>query len=76
MEPNWDELKARLMAMTTKQLRQIGRSWFAGCLGGASTKAEYVGNMIAQMHHWWHHCAEWGGQDRVRNVLKDIAGVM
>ena len=72
MEPNWDEVRERLMAMTTKQLRSIGREWFNGILGGASTKADIAATMATQMRNWWLNCAEWGGRERVANVLKAI----
>ena len=71
-EPNWRELKSRLMALTMKQLRTIGRKWFMGCLGGASTKAEYVGEMVTQMRHWWRLYESEGGHDSVRGILADL----
>lgn len=71
MEPDWDDLRCRLMALTMRQLRPIGRAWFNGSLGGASTKAEYVREMVSQMRHWWH-LPDGYGRQRVRNVLADI----
>ena len=52
-EPDWEAVRARLMARTVRDLRAIGRAWFPGSLGGASAKAECVGEMVAQMRHWW-----------------------
>ena len=71
-EPNWRELKSRLMALTMKQLRPIGRKWFMGCLGGASTKAEYVDEMVTQMRHWWRLYESEGGHESVRGILADL----
>ena len=71
MEPSWDALRDHLGAMTVRELRGIGRRWFAGCLGGASTKAQIVDEMVTQLRHWWH-LPEGYGRDEVRNVLKDI----
>ena len=71
-EPNWEDVRRRLTALTMRQLRTIGRSWFAGCLGGASAKAEYVGEMVAQMRHWWRSCADEGGRERVAGVMEDM----
>ncbi len=71
-EPNWRELKARLMKLTMKQLRPIGRKWFMGFLGGASIKAEYVGKMVTKMRHWWQLYESEGGYDSVRSILADI----
>ena len=71
MEPSWDELRERLFGMTMRELRGIGRDWFAGCLGGASTKAQVVGEMVSQMRHWWY-LPDGYGRQRVANVLRDI----
>lgn len=72
MEPSWDALRDHLGVMTVKELRGIGRRWFNGTLGGASSKGAIADAMVSQMRHWWHNCAEWGGRGRVKNVLKDI----
>ena len=74
MEPSWDELRERLFGMTLRELRGIRRDWFAGSLGGASTKAQVVGEMISQMRHWWH-LPDGYGRQRVANVLRDIDAV-
>lgn len=71
MEPSWEAVRETLMAMTTAQLRPIRRDWFAGALGGASTKAQIVGEMVSQMRHWWH-LPDGYGRERVRNVLRDV----
>lgn len=71
MEPSWETVRETLMGMTTKELRGIGRRWFAGCLGGASTKAQIVDEMVSQMRHWWHLPDGYGRQD-VANVLRDV----
>jgi len=60
-----------LMNMTTAQLKPIRRDWFAGALGGASTKAQVVGEMVTQLRHWWH-LPDGYGRERVRNVLRDV----
>lgn len=72
MEPDWDYIGETLMSLTMRELRPIGKRWFNGMLGGASAKAEYVGTMVDQMRNWWRRCAEQGGQDCVRNVLRDV----
>ena len=71
MEPSWDALRDHLGAMTVRELRGIGRRWFAGCLGGASTKAQVVDEMVTQLRHWWH-LPDGYGRDEVRNVLRDV----
>lgn len=71
MEPSWDEIRERLEAMTTKQLRAIARDWFSGCLGGATTKSAIAGEMATQLRHWWH-LSDGYGRARVRNVLRDV----
>lgn len=72
MEPDWNHIKETLASMPMRMLRPIGRRWFAGALGGASAKSEYIGEMVTQMTYWWRSYAAEGGQDRVRNVMKDI----
>lgn len=57
MEPDWGEVRARLMAMPMRKLRPIGSSCLGGMLGGASTKAEYVAEMVSQMSHCWRNDA-------------------
>jgi hypothetical protein len=52
-EPDWKGINNRLMACTVKQLRELGGSWFAGMLGGESTKAGIAREMTSQMRHWW-----------------------
>lgn len=71
MEPDWTDVERRMKALTMKQLKPV-RWWFDGCLGGASTKGEVCQTMASQMRHWWNACAEWGGRDRVRNVLNEL----
>lgn len=71
MEPRWDELAERLCGLTMRELRGIGRRWFNGALGGASTKADVARTMVTQMRSWWR-MPEGYGQQRVRNVLADI----
>ena len=71
MEPDWNDVGARLMALTLKQIRRIARVWFMGCLGGASRKDETVRKMVSQMRHWWH-LPDAIGRGRVRNVLADL----
>ena len=71
MEPSWEAVRETLMGMTTKQLRAIARDWFAGCLGGASTKRDVVDAMVSQLRHWWR-LPDGYGRERVRNVLRDV----
>ena len=71
MEPSWEAVRETLMGMTVRELRGIGRRWFAGCLGGASTKAQVVGEMATQLRHWWR-LPDGYGRERVRNVLRDV----
>ena len=70
MEPDWNDVQRRMMALTVKQLKPV-RWWFGGCLGDAHTKAETVHEMAMQMRHWWN--MPFGhGRDRVNNVLRDL----
>lgn len=71
MEPSWEAVRETLMGMTTAQLKPIRRDWFAGALGGASTKAQVVGEMVSQLRHWWR-LPDGYGRERVRNVLRDV----
>lgn len=71
MEPDWTDVKKRLMALTLKEIRPIARGWFMGCLGGASRKDETVREMVSQMRHWWH-LPDAIGRGRVRNVLVEL----
>lgn len=68
MGPDWEDVERRLLAMTVKQLRELGRTWFPGCLGGESTKRGITQEMVAQMRHWWTSCGDFG-RGRVRNVM-------
>ena len=72
MEPNWDDVERRLMALKVRQLRELGRAWFCGLLGGASAKREMAQTMASQMRHWWTACADNGGRERVRKALKAL----
>ena len=69
MEPNWEDVERRLSALTVKQLRELGRTWFCGCLGGATTKRDIARTMTSQMRHWWRMDV---GRVRVRLVLKEL----
>lgn len=40
MEPDWVDLEKLLRNMTVANLRKLGRTWFMGALGGASTKRD------------------------------------
>lgn len=71
MEPSWETVRETLMAMTVKELRGIGRRWFCGALGGASSKGAIADAMVSQMRHWWH-LPDGYGRERVRNVLRDV----
>ena len=68
MEPDWDELRGRMTALTMRQLQPIKRAWFMGLLGGASSKAETVSIMVSQARYWWHE----GLNERVEHVLEDL----
>lgn len=70
MEPDWDDFERRLMALTVRELRELGRTWFAGMLGGASTKRDIAQTMTSQMRHWWRLGPD--GVLRVRRVLDAI----
>ena len=72
MEPDWAGLEKLLRSMTVVNLRKLGRTWFMGMLGGASTKRDIAQEMVAQMRHWWRSCADNGGRERVDDVLRDI----
>jgi hypothetical protein len=74
MEPNWTDIKCRMTALTLKELRPV-KGWFSGCFGGVSDKAATIGVMISQMQHWWRSCADMGGHERVKNVLKTLEEV-
>ena len=67
MEPEWEDVRARLMALPMRLIRPIGRMRFMGSMGGASAKAEYVGEMITSMRYWWDHAEN--GQEQVNDVL-------
>ena len=69
-EPNWGEVRDRMLALTLKQLKPV-KALFNGCLGGASTKGETVGEMVGQMRHWWRNC-DWQGKTRVQRVLREL----
>ena len=69
MEPNWEDVERLLLAMTVKQLRELGRTWFDGCLGGAFTKRDIAKTMTSQMRHWWRMDV---GCVRVQCVLKEL----
>lgn len=71
MEPDWNEVRERLMALTMRELRPLKSGWFNGLLGGASGKTEVVSNMVSQMRHWWN-VPDMPGQARVKNILKDL----
>ncbi len=71
MEPDWTDIKRRMTALTLKELRPV-KEWFSGCLGGVSGKAATVDAMVTQMRHWWRNCADMGGRERVKNVLKEL----
>ena len=68
-EPDWNEVRGRLMALTMRQMRPV-RWWFSGCLGGATAKGDVVREMVSQMRHWWHHAD--GGPARVARVLAEL----
>ena len=69
MEPDWSDFERRLMVLTVRELRELGRMWYAGMLGGASSKREIAHEMSTQARYWWHGCADMGGRKRVRNVM-------
>ena len=69
MEPNWEDVERMLSEMTVKQLRELGRTWFCGCLGGATTKRDIVRAMTSQMRHWWRMDV---GRVRVRLVMEEL----
>lgn len=74
MEPDWEDVERRLSALNVKQLRELGRTWFSGCLGGASTKRGIVQAMVAQMRHWWRMDV---GRIRTRyalSMLEELGG--
>ena len=73
MEPDWDEVERRLLAMTVKQLRELGHTWFSGCLGGASSKRDIAQTMTVQMRYWWTSCGDFG-RGRVEGVLSAMGG--
>lgn len=74
LEPDWDEIESRMLALTLKQLKPI-KAWFNGCLGGATSKREAVRVMRNQMRYWWRHIDGDAGKIRVRRVLKTLEEV-
>lgn len=68
-EPCWEALRDELMGWRVKELRSLGKRWFNGSLGGASSKRQIVDGMVTQMRHWWLRCEEMGGRERVANVV-------
>lgn len=69
-EPNWGEVRDRMLALTLRQLKPV-KALFNGCLGGATTKGAIVGEMVGQMQHWWHHC-DWQGKSKVQHVMREL----
>ena len=70
-EPEWDYVRETLTSLRVKDLRKLGRNWFSGCLGGASTKAGIVQEMASQMRYWWH-LTNGVGRTRVASVIRDM----
>ena len=69
MEPDWTDVEARLAALTMRELKPIKHDWFNGSLGGLSSKADIVREMVSQMRYWWRLP---DGRGRVGNVLRDL----
>lgn len=70
LEPDWTSVQSRMMALTLKRLAPV-KILFLGCLGGASTKAEMVREMVSQMRHWWRY----GARDRAIQALQELEKV-
>lgn len=54
-EPDWKAIEGQLMGLTLAQLKPLRSTVFRGCLGGASSKASVVGEMVSQMQYWWRN---------------------
>ena len=67
------DVEARMSRLKLRQLRQLGRTWFMGSLGGESTKAGITREMVSQMRYWWRALGDNGGKERVARVMADLA---
>lgn len=71
-EPDWDELAERLSKLTLKQIRVVTSRWFAGSMGGESTKAGIIREMVSQMRYLYH-MKDGYGIARLTNVFNTIS---
>jgi len=71
-EPDWEELAERLSKLTLKQIRVVTSRWFAGSMGGESTKAGIIREMVGQMRYLYH-MEDGHGIARLTNIFNTIS---
>lgn len=72
-EPDWTAIEAQLMGLTLAQLKPLRSTVFNGTLGGASSKASVVGEMVSQMQYWWRYAPHLADEalDAIAETLAD-----
>ena len=71
-EPDWEELAERLSKLTLKQIRVVTSRWFAGSMGGESTNAGIIREMVSQMRYLYH-MEDGHGIARLTNIFNTIS---
>lgn len=73
-EPDWTVIKGQLMGMTLAQLKPLRSTVFRGSLGGASSKASVVGEMVSHMEYWWRHAPHFADEalDAITEALEAL----
>lgn len=73
-EPDWTEIEWQLMGLTLAQLRPLRSTVFRGCLGGTSSKASVVGEMVSQMQYWWRNAPRFADEalDAIAETLEAL----
>lgn len=61
-EPDWKAVEGQLMGLTLAQLKPLRSTVFNGTLGGASSKASVVGEMVSQMQYWWRYAPRYADE--------------
>ena len=73
-EPDWTEIEGQLMGLTLAQLKPLRSTVFNGTLGGASSKASVVGEMVSQMQYWWRNAPHYADEalDAIAETLEAL----
>lgn len=73
-EPDWKAIEGQLMGLTLAQLKPLRSTVFRGCLGGASSKASVVGEMVSNMQHWWRYAPRYADEalDAIAETLEAL----